>query len=108
MYETFYPFAEDAPPEPPPQSVCTFDFVIVAAERGAVARTATPMTGTALFAAELPDVAVTVMPRRFALTDVGTMATDDGGAPLHIALERLADAGGDARHLALVETHEVT
>jgi hypothetical protein len=36
------------------------------------------------------------------------MATDDGGAPLHIALERLADAGGDARHLALVETHEVT
>ena len=85
VYETFYPFAEDAPPAPPPPNVCTFDFVVLAAERGAVARTATPMTGTALFAAELPDVAVSVMPRRFALADIGTMAAEaDGGAPLHV------------------------
>ena len=90
VYETFYPFAEDAPPAPPPPNVCTFDFVMLAAERGAVARTATPMTGTALFAAELPDMAVSVMPRRFALADIGTMAAEaDGGAPLHVALERL-------------------
>ncbi len=108
VYETFYPFAEDAPPAPPPPNVCTFDFVVLAAERGAVARTATPMTGTALFAAELPDVAVSVMPRRFALADIGTMAAEaDGGAPLHVALERLTDAGGTARRFALVESHEV-
>ena len=109
VYETFYPFAEDAPPAPPPPNVCTFDFVVLAAERGAVARTATPMTGTALFAAELPDIAVTVMPRRFALADIATMAAeaDGGAAPLHVALERLTDAGGNARRFALVESHEV-
>jgi hypothetical protein len=48
------------------------------------------------------------MPRRYALADVGTMAADtDGGAPLHLALERLAEAGGHAGRFALVETHEV-
>ena len=63
----------------------------------------------ALFAAELPDVTVTVMPRRFALAEIGTMAAEaaDGGAPLHLALERLAEAGGEARRFALVESHEV-
>jgi Family of unknown function (DUF6603) len=107
VYETFYPFAEDAPPEPPPQ-VCTFDFAVLAAERGAVARTATPMTGTALFAAELPDIAVAVMPRRFAVADAATLAADEaGGQPLHIALERLAAAGRDGSRRVLVESHEV-
>jgi hypothetical protein len=108
VYETFYPFAEDAPPEPPAPTTITFEFVTLTAERGAVARTAVPMTGTVAFAAELPDIAVTLMPRGYAVADAGTLAVDGAaGAPLHLALEHLAAMDGDGSRHILVESHEL-
>jgi hypothetical protein len=67
------------------------------------------MKGTALFAAELPNIAVATMPRRYAVADPGTMAVDGaGGEPLHLALERLTAAGRNGGpSLSLVESHEV-
>ncbi len=106
-YETFYPFAEDAPPEPPAPQPVTFDFIVLTAERGAVARTATPMTGTVAFAAELPDIAVTMLPRRFAVADTDTLAVDGADAmPLHLALERLGAMDGGSRR-TVAELHEL-